>query len=204
MLVRVFLFILFALSQVPGWAQEQSNWQLELEEGDVRVYLKAEEGADMSVRVTTTTASTAAQVKSVIDAVESYPEWVHRCAEAYRVPGGTPDEYVYYSRINLPFPFSDREVVARITQTWDASTRTLSRSISAEPDAVVRNDNYNRMEAYEAEWKITDLPDGRVSITCICRTAAGAGLPAWLRKDILAGGPAQTMQNLVDRLAARR
>ncbi|OAV44931.1 hypothetical protein [Lewinella sp. 4G2] len=196
------VLLIFALSQVPGKGQAQ-NWTLEHDEDGVKVYVRPEANEDMSVRVETSTSRSVADVQAVIDEVGTYPEWVHRCGEAYRVDGGSDDNYVYYSLIDMPFPFSDKEVVARINQSIDAETGTLTRVISSEPEAVPPVKGRDRLATYEAEWKVSPTADGRVSIICTCRTAAGAGLPNWLRKEIMTGGPAKTVANLVERLEAR-
>ena len=196
------LTLFFALSLVPVLVVAQGEWALELEEDGVKVYVRPEANDDMSVRVKTTSSASVTQVQATIDDVAAYPEWVHRCGTAYRVAGGADDDYVYYSHIEMPFPFTDKEVVARIRQSVDDSTGTLTRTISSEPGAVPPVKGRDRLEVYEAEWKITPMKDGNVSIVCTCRTAAGAGLPNWLRTEIMTGGPAKTVANLVDRLEA--
>ena len=197
-------FMIMALSLVPGRGFCQSEWTLELEEDGVKVYVRPEANDDMSVRVEATTTRSVAEVQSVIDEVDKYPQWVHRCGEAYRVPGGTDDEYVYYSHIDLPFPFTDKEVVARITQSVDVETGILTRLITSEPEAVPPVKGRDRLAVYEAKWQVGPTGDGLVSIICTCRTAAGAGLPNWLRTEIMTGGPAKTVKNLVARLEAKR
>ncbi|NJC24558.1 SRPBCC family protein [Neolewinella antarctica] len=192
------LFLFFALSLVQSVLVGQGEWELEHAGNGVKVFVRAEANDDMSVRVETTAAVSAESVLAVLDDAPSYPAWVHRCEAAYRIPGGTDNNYLYYSHIDLPFPFQDKEVVARIDQSW--SDGTLTRTILAEPDALPPNKGKDRLTTYEAEWKITPQPDGRVFITCTCRTEAGAGLPNWVRKEILTGGPAKTMENLVERL----
>ena len=195
------LAIILASTQVPGkLAGQTDEWSLEVEENGVRVYVRPEAGSDMSVRVVTTAQTSVAAVKKVLDDAPAYPEWVHRCEEAYVAPGGTPDDYVYYSHIDMPFPFQDKEVVARIHQSANPSTGVLTRTITAEPDALPANKGRDRLTAYEAVWILTPKAGGRVEIICQVRTSAGSGLPMWLRKEIMTGGPAQTVANLKERL----
>lgn len=199
------LAIIFASTQVPGkLAGQSTEWSLEVEEDGVQVYVRPEAGSDMSVRVVTTATTTVAAVKQVLDDAPAYPEWVHRCEEAYVAPGGQPDNYIYYSHIDMPFPFQDKEVVARIYQTTDPSTGVLTRNISAEPEALPETKGRDRLTAYEAVWTLTPKPNDQVEIICQVRTSAGSGLPMWLRKEIMTGGPAQTVANLKARLEKGR
>ncbi|MEM6771114.1 MAG: hypothetical protein AAF597_11055, partial [Bacteroidota bacterium] len=106
----------------------------------------------------------------------------------------------YYSRVALPFPLRDREVVAAITQTIDVETGILTRHITSTPDALPTTKGCNREAVYEADWVVAPLSAAEVSISCTVRTAAGAGLPGWLRREIMTGGPVKTVRNLVNRL----
>jgi len=194
------LLLIGALAQVPGWGQHQSGLTLEAEEDNIRVYVRPESNGEMSVRVATTARSNVQAVLAVLDDAPNYPQWVHRCAEAYVVPGGTPLRYTYYSRLNLPFPLKDREVVAAIVQEIDGVSGVLSRHITSTPEAVPATKGCNREAVYEADWIVRPLNEDKVGIQCTVRTAAGSGLPNWLRREIMTGGPVKTLRNLVARL----
>lgn len=198
------LFLILALSLVPGAGFAQSEWELELAENGVEVFVKTEENDDMSVRVVAQARALPQAVQAIIDDAPNYPEWVHRCAGAYVLPGGTPDSYSYFSRIDLPFPFQDKEVVAKIVQSTHPETGTITRTIVGTPDALPLNKGRDRLQTYDAVWTITPGGDGQVTISCTCKTAAGAGLPNWIRKEILTGGPAKTMANLVKLVEASK
>ena len=201
--MRIFFLIVVTVAmslvpcELPG---QREGWALEVDEDGVVVYVRPEAGSDMSVKVSTVARTTVAEVQRVLDDAAAYPEWVHRCAGAYVIPGGAPNDYVYYSHIDLPFPFQDKEVVARIQQYVLSETGVLVRNITAEPDALPPPKGRDRLLAYDARWTVTPLPQGTVEITCQVRTSAGSGLPMWLRTEILTGGPAQTVKNLRRRL----
>ena len=195
------LFLLLARAQVPAYGQEKPAFVLEAEDGPVRVYVRPEANDDMSIRVTARAQATVAAVVAVLNDVTGYPDWVHRCERAYVLPGGTADAFTYYSLVNLPFPFSDREVVAAIEQATDPRTGRFQRTISSRPDAVPRSKKAERIEVYEAVWEVAPAERGWVSVSCTVRTAAGAGLPTWLRKEIMTGGPAKTVNNLLRTVA---
>ena len=189
-----------ARGQVPTSDPESSGWTLESDEDGVKIYVRPEDNGDMSVRVRTAATATVEQVQAVIDNAVDYPEWVHRCAEARVLPGGTPAAYTYYSLIDLPFPFSDREVVAAIEQRTDPVSGVYTRDITSTPNAVPVTKGPERVETYEARWIVSPQGTGRVTIECTVRTAAGSGLPNWLRTEVMTGGPAKTVVNLVERL----
>ena len=180
--------------------QDNGGYLLEREEDGVSVYVREESNGDMSVRVTTAAGTQVQRVREVLDDAPRYPQWVHRCDEAYVVDGGGPDNYVFVSGIDMPFPFRDKQVVARIDQVLDGQG-VLRRTITAEPSAIPSSDDRDRLTVYRGEWVVSPHSGG-VTLQCTVRTDAGAGLPNWLRKDILCGGPMKTMVNLRERLEA--
>ncbi|MEM6770303.1 MAG: hypothetical protein AAF597_06965, partial [Bacteroidota bacterium] len=84
----VLLIMILALTQVQGRGQGQGSFELQADEDGVKVYVRPEANGEMSVRVETAASATVAEVLGVLDDAPSYPEWVHRCAEAYVVDGG--------------------------------------------------------------------------------------------------------------------
>jgi len=197
------ILLLWAGARVPCFGQPEAGFELVTELDDVKVHVRPEAGEDLSIRVSTEAETTVADLRVILDDAAGYPLWVHRCEEAYLLPGATEEGFTYYSRINLPFPFSDREVVAAITQSVDPETGVFVRHIHSRPDAVPPTKGAQRIRIYDAVWTLAPLPDGLVAISCQVRTAAGAGLPAWIRKEIMTGGPAKTVGNLVRLVQAR-
>lgn len=196
----VILLLIVAGAQVRGSGQNAAGFVLAEDDGTVRVYTRAEADGEMSVRVTAHSPAPVASVVAVLDAVDDYPAWVHRCAHAYALPGRTPAAFVYYSRVDLPFPFGDREVVAAVHQATDPATGVWTRQISSRPDAVPPTDGVTRIVVYEAEWRLSPRPGGGTDLSCTVRTGAGKGLPRWLRRQVMTGGPARTVRNLLGRV----
>ena len=197
-----FLFFLaMALTCVPAKLACQ-DFVLQGEENGVSVYTRAEEDGQLSVRVETEIASTVPRVKATLDDAERYAEWVHRCDGAYIVEGGQADSYLFVSGIDMPFPFGDKEVVARIQQHVRPDG-SLVRLIVGDAEAVPASGR-DRPGVYEGEWVVTPLTGHGVSIRVTVRTDAGAGLPLWLRKEVMTGGPVKTVINLRRRLEAAR
>ncbi len=184
-------------------AQETDGFDLETEDDGVQVYTRDEAGDDLSVRVITRATATMDRVRATLDDAERYDEWVHRCDGAYIVPGGEDNDFIYVSGIDMPFPFRDKEVVARVIQETDGRG-VLTRRITARPDAIPPTEGRDRLGTYSGVWVITPLPSGEIELQCTVRTDAGAGLPGWLRREIMTGGPARTVANLRRRLEATR
>ncbi|CAH1000435.1 hypothetical protein LEM8419_01588 [Neolewinella maritima] len=197
------LFFLLLCTCGPAllFGQVSDGFVLQSTDDGVSVSVREESNGDMSVRVSTEARAQVQGVGAVLDHAKGYSEWVHRCDGAYIVAGGQPDDYVFVSGIDMPFPFQDKEIVARVTQVVDSSG-VLTRTITGSPHAIPATKGRDRPTVYNGEWIVRPLPDGRVHLQVTVRTDAGAGLPNWLRKEIMTGGPVKTVLNLRHRLEA--
>ncbi len=184
-------------------AQAPSDFVLEANADGVKIFVREEPNGDMTVRATTKARAQVPEVRAILDDAVAYPQWVHRCDAAYILEGGAADDYVFVSGIDMPFPFRDKEVVARVLQHTDVNGQ-YTRTITAEPGAIPPNKGRDRQTTYFGEWRVTPLSPTQVVVEVTVRTDAGAGLPNWLRKEILTGGPARTMVNLRQRVEAAR
>ncbi len=195
------LFVLFLCTCVR--AQTTADFMLEADDEGVRIYVREEANGDMTVRANTRARAQVPGVRAILNDAAAYPQWVHRCDAAYIVEGGTRNNYVFVSGIDMPFPFRDKEVVARVLQQTGANGQYI-RTITAEPGAIPPTKGRDRQVTYFGEWRVTPLSPTEVEVQVTVRTDAGSGLPSWLRKEILTGGPARTMVNLRKRVEAAR
>ncbi len=197
----ILLFVAFLSTCVR--AQSEPGFVLESEEDGVKVYVREETNGDMTVRALTRARAQVPGVQAVLDNAPAYPEWVHRCDAAYVVAGGKANNYVFVSGIDMPFPFRDKEVVARVQQRTEADGQ-YTRTITAEPAAIPPTQGRDRQINYQGEWRVTPLSATQVEVQVTVRTDAGSGLPTWLRKEIMTGGPSKTIANLRRRLEQAR
>ena len=184
-------------------AQTDDGFVLESEEDGVKAYIREESNGDMTVLVRTQARAQVQGVREVLNDAAGYSQWVHRCDGAYVVEGGTTNNYVFVSGIDMPFPFRDKEVVARVLQ-HTAQDGQYTRTITAEPDAIPPTKGRDRQTIYLGEWLVTPLSGSEVEVQVTVRTDAGSGLPNWLRKEIMTGGPLKTIINLRRRVEQAR
>jgi hypothetical protein len=198
------LLLIWAGTQVQANAQEEQGFVLQTTEDGISVWVRPEANDDLTVRGAVKTSTTVDAVRTVFDNASAYPNWVHRCEEAYVLSGGTNEAYTYYSRVGLPFPFSDREVVAAITQSIDPQTGVFTRIIKSTPDALPLNKGIKRVSTYDSVWEVNPLGEGEAMLICTVRSAAGSGLPNWLRREIMTGGPVKSLKGLLGELKGGR
>ncbi len=94
------------------------------------------------------------------------------------------DERLLYFVINLPWPFSDRDVVAKysVVQTdQDNCTIRMNSSYYKE-----KRDSKNvRIKDYNASWKLTRVGDNKVKIDFQVFSAEPPIFPQWMQEPVL-------------------
>jgi hypothetical protein len=65
------------------------------------------------------------------------------------------------------------------------------------------NKGVQRVKVYDSVWTVEPLTGGEALLTCTVRSAAGAGLPKWLRQEIMTGGPVKSLKGLLRELKKR-
>ncbi len=178
-------------------AHSQEAWKLHKEDGRLKIFTRGLDDGNrgFEVKLEMEIAADMYRIKSHLENMEAYPDWIHRCKSAKMLRKVSESEYYYYSLINLPIPFSDREVVAVVNESRDENTGQIIRTISSRPDFVPKNKGKVRVQRYESTWTLTPLNNGKTHISCIVYSDAGKGLPQWFRTKIVSSGCSKTLHN---------
>lgn len=172
-------------------------------EDSIEVFARKESNGDMTIKIVCWAGTRVETIRNTLNATDKYPEWVYRCDSAYTLDATPDGSFTFVSKVDMPFPFRDREVVARVKQNIDANG-ILVRTIRSTPDRIPPNKGILRQQVYTSTWRAEPQPDERVKLTCTVRTDAGSGLPGWIRREIMASGPLRTIRKLRSRLNARK
>ncbi len=194
------LFLLGAL----GLSAQEAEWKLHNGGERMQVYTrKRGDSRQVEVRIKMKLDASVDQLLAVIDDLKGYPRWVYRCASARKVEVAGSSHVHYQSIVNLPFPFSDRDVVAVIKQTRDPQSGRVLRRVTATPDAIPPADGLERVKQYEATWDIRPAANGGTEVDYRCFSDTGGGLPAWVVNEVVTSGPVKSMERLIHLVEAR-
>lgn len=180
-----------------GVRAQEAAWELKSKDELMELYTRKPDGSRLvEVRIRMNLKARPKDLLAVLDDLATYPRWVYRCSSARRV--GASKGYYYQSIVDLPFPFSDRDVVAQVQQRTDSRTGKTTRTVRATPDIIPGEKGMERIKTYEAVWEIQSVSDTHILIDYRCFTDTGGSLPSWIVNEVATSGPVKSMRRLAE------
>lgn len=105
---------------------------------------------------------------------------------------------IIHQIIDYPFPYDDRDIVARFTWEHTAERHVLSwRSVTEPPVASVGV----RLTGAEGRFELSARPDGHTDLRYVWRGELGPGVPDWVRPFAWKGQAREVVDGLSQGLA---
>ena len=178
-------------------AQPGGEWELKRSLDEMATYTRDRPGSDIKeVKLVMTVDATIDDLNAVLNDATRQPEWVFRCTEG-RDLGGDPtaDGWHYYSRIAMPWPMDDRDLIARVEVRPAPDGTYVSESVAA-PDRLDAVEACVRITDFDVRTEYRPLPGGRTEVTYELHSEPGGRVPAWLVNLFIDKGPVETMTRL--------
>ncbi len=192
-----YLKILACLAWLPFAANAQENWQLRKSGEGIKVYSRKAEGQKLQeLRVETVVTGTVKQVVAAVTDVNQHDSWVYKALNTHLIKTLAPQDFYYYTEIDAPWPFDNRDLVLRMTVSHDSETgKAVIKTLHA-ANIVPAVKDVVRITYSRGHWTLTPQPDNQVKIEYEILVDIGLGLPAWLINMFIANAPYETFLNL--------
>lgn len=173
-------------------AHSQVIWKLRKDEDGIRMYTASTDTSEFKLlKVELEVDATSAQVLAFLKDVEQQPDWIYGVRHARMLKLVTPDEFIYYSQVDLPWPCSDRDYVAHLQVSRPVAGLTVLDS-HAEPHYLPLKKGLVRVQKSIAHWEIRSLQAERQAVTYTLSFNPGGLIPACLINMFLTKGPSST------------
>ena len=197
-----FFFLIASLLLLATANPYEKEWTLKRKGGEMWVYTRDRAGSEIKeVRLIMNVDADIHTINSVLNDATRQTEWVYRCEDAKDLGGHIETGWFYYSRIDMPWPMDDRDLIAKVVGEQQDGVYT-STSIAApahrpEVEDCVRLTDFDVSTTYEA------LPSGQTRMTYELHSEPGGAVPPWLVNMFVDKGPVETMTKLRDLVEAK-
>jgi len=187
------LACLFALSLATQslFASEEQGWALQRDRDGIQVFTRSVPGSpyDAVRAVTVVEAVRLASLVALIQDAPACEDWADRCAESYVYEEISELESLVYTHNDMPFPVSDRDVLAHVV--WEQDPQTLIVEMNSEATIGRMDEVRGRLRLTEAKanWTFRPLGGGRVEISNEAHINPGSALPGWVTNMLLVDTP---------------
>ncbi|MDW3652500.1 MAG: START domain-containing protein [Bacteroidia bacterium] len=173
----------------------QSEWKKEKEKDGITIYTRTSGGKDLKeFKAYMTLEARMSTVTAILTQASNYPNWVYKLSSTKKLKGNVPQGSWTYYTVSMPWPLTDRDGISATTASQKSDGTVIIKQKSA-PSFVPEKEDFVRLAQVDTEWKIEQLPEGKLKISYQSLADPGA-LPAWLVNLFLLDGPFETMKGL--------
>lgn len=179
---------------------DQTGWELAKEKKGFTAWTKQEDGKRVKTyRVTGTFKSSRDKIMALLTDAENYHSWYSKSNASKPVEKLGEYEYVFWSDYDMPFIYTDRDMVlhGKAEQISDNAVLIL---IEGTPDAYPLQDDYVRVQDTQQAILIEELEGGEYRVTQQVYLDPGEEIGAGLINGRLGGEAINFMRDLADAL----
>jgi len=170
-------------------------WELKTQEEGIKVYTRpVENSAIKAIKVECTVEASLSQLTAVLLDIPASDEWVYATKYCRVQKMLSPNEFIYHSEIEVPWPVSNRDFIVRVKLEQD-SAKTLTVSGENLPQYLNEQEGVVRILHTVSHWAATPR-DNYVDIVFTLHVDPGGLIPAWLINLFATRGPLETFRNL--------
>lgn len=117
-------------------------------------------------------------VGSVLQDIAGYPQWVARCRESVVLKEINRDTRVFYTVIDTPMPFKDRDIILSNTTVYHPNEGLVEINFNVfNQDILPPREGYCRVNEFSSQYLIEPLSPDRTRVTFVFKGDPGGNIP---------------------------
>lgn len=189
----IFLFLFLSTVQVYC----QKDCQLKRDENGIRIYTCKEDGRSLkTVKVHLKLPGTLREYKKNLFAVEDYKAWHYRVIEPVLLEKIDSNSFLYYTKVDAPWPISDRDLVLKVTVKHLPMLEQMEVIMQNQSDVVQVKDDLIRVPYSYSRMILTQSSPNEITVDYDINLDPGGSLPSWVINMFCTQGPFETFSNL--------
>ena len=184
-------FLIISLSVISGEKpvkNENSKWNLVHKDNKMELYdrwINLPDGRKTRERKGEFYVSNSIdEIISLVTSEDGIKSWMLKVKESKKIAEIENNQKIIYIFFNAPWPFKDKDLVAKIIHIESSNKQEIIIHYSAINDYIPLNKSAERLTSYEATWTIIPEKNGltKVSFTAYSDTPLAA--PRWIQDPI--------------------
>ncbi len=198
-ITKLLFFAVITFLANAATAQEEGveyNWKKKKDKDGIAIYTSKVPGSRYNaLRGVMVVNGSASSLVALVQDTSTCSQWVDLCRDARIHERISDTEYYVYSYNNIPFPVSDRDVIAKTVWTQDTNSLRITMSSHTVPDLIPRTKAVRIEEAF-SQWHFTPRSDGTTLVENFAHINPNGPTPAWLTNRLLVSSPYKTLRNM--------
>lgn len=168
----------------------QSDWKLEYNKNNIQIYTRMPEGSDQKeYKGVMEVNASVEKCKSVLSNIGYYTQFMFKVTHAELLKKST-DEFMLYCVIDMPWPYSDRDMVMKYHYYNLGKGKVKAKAYSV--SNVKHNEAYGTLGSVYSSWTFEPISANKTKITHQSRSNQ-KGFPDWLVNMFILGAPKHIM-----------
>ena len=139
------------------------------------------------------------QLAAVILDIPNHPRWVYNTIST-RILKASGADIIFYTELECPWPFENREVVAHMTLTQNFENKVMTVESQNVDDYLPVEKSIVRVKYSKVTWIVTPLNDARFRVEYRLQMDPGGSMPAWLLNLFISKGPLESFTKLKEEI----
>jgi hypothetical protein len=196
---KIFTILLLTGVWYRGYGQD--DWTLKSGKEGISIYTRTfPDSKFKAIRVELDLETSLSRMVAVLLDVNAGVDWVYATKSSVLLKRVSPAEVVYYSEVNIPWPFNNRDFIAKLKVTQDSGTRVVTIDGPTVADYMPEKKDIVRVVRSQGKWVLTPAGRGRIHVQYTLRTDPGGDIPAWLFNLFATRGPMESFEKLKEQL----
>lgn len=197
MSINRFLCLLTPMLLMVVLGSAQENWTLRKNDKGIQVYSRKTDSFRINeLRVTTVMPGKISQLVAAITDIQEHEKWVYKSLNTKMLKRNSPTDLFYYTEVDAPWPFDNRDVVMRMVVEQDAKTRIVTIHTFNVDNFYPFQKDIVRIMVSRGKWQVTPLANNQLQIEYRIQVDPGTGIPAWLINFFATNAPYETFLHL--------
>jgi hypothetical protein len=185
LLISLFAFETFA----------QNGCKLRKDEDGIKVYLCHVDSSRFKSIVTEFDINCGLmELMAIATDVRGYAKWQFSTLEGKVLKNISPSEKIYHTRIEAPWPVSDRDMVVHMRIALNENEATITAD--SESGILPEETGWVRVPFSHAQWNVKVKNERQLHVKYVMLIDPGGAVPAWLVNWTCANAPLQSFQKL--------